>query len=362
MGHQAGESTASRPGHRATRLYLFVALAVVVLVGVVSGSYALAQGFGPTTGTWTDLRASGQLPDTDMLMAYDVAAGKVVVFFDSRGSVRMKTWAYDVRDNRFLELKTSGAKPTSYQAAMAYDESSGKVIRLGNVGATGRSDTWAYDSRTNTWTDLQPAVSPPAISGASMAYNPALGKVVLFGGMRNGPGKLTWNLTWAYDAESNTWVDLRPTSSPTPRANAALVYDEPSGRMILFGGADLSPTVVSEPFATELDDTWAYDAKSNTWTELQPIGTPPGRWCATMAHDGASGKVILFGGTWSGGGFRDDTWAYDSRGNTWTELHTAGSPPACALALAFYDRISGTVILCGGFGNDVYGLAWSFSL
>ena len=58
---------------------------------------------------------------------------------------------------------------------------------------------------------------------------------------------------------SNTLTGLQaPAATPTSLL-AALAYDETSGKVIRLG-------VVT----TKVTDTWAYDSKSNSWTDLKP--------------------------------------------------------------------------------------------
>ena len=358
MGRRASDARRWALTRHGRRFYMFVAVAaVVVLVGVGVGSYALAHGFGPTTGTWTNLAVTGSLSSvfdlTIQNAAYDPAAGKVIwgryqPVLGAAGPIS----AYDMRSNTLTGLQAPAATPTSLLAAMAYDEISGKVIRFGVV-TTKVTDTWAYDSASNSWTELRPSASPPPLAAPSMTYDPVLCKIVLLG--RVG---LECH-TWTYDSGANTWTELHTNGAPSPRWGAMMVYDETSGRMILFGGVSFSAS--GDPLA----DTWAFDSKSSTWVDLQPAGSPPARAQGGMAYDIASGRVILFSG-WGMHKYFGDTWAYDSRSNTWTKLHTAGSPSGRAGAYMFYDRGTGRLILVGGMNGGekprMLDEAWAFSL
>ena len=86
-----------------------------------------------------------------------------------------------------------------------------------------------------------------------------------------------------------------------------MAYDAGSDRGILFGGTGGS-------------ETWAYDFNSNTWTKMNPVVHPSGRWGHVMAYDEESKRVVLFGG---GTGITpsNETWAYDFNSNTWTHMH-----------------------------------------
>ncbi len=357
----------ARPGNRyrrTGRVYLLVALSVVVLAGIGSGSYALAHGLGPKAASWTNLHASGSLPSSwGETGVYLPDEGKTVMYYAWDSTAPCETWAYDPGRGRFVDLAPSGAKPRGLFGASAYDGSAGKILRTGVIHedgteSAGLSETCAYDPRTNTWTDLQPVASLPPLGEASMAYDPSLGRVVLFGGHQNGRFE---NGTWAYDFATNRWLELKPANPPSARELACMVYDEASGRLLLFGGMRPSDDPAN-PVMVELDDTWAYDSRGNSWTELDPVGTPPGRWGAAIGYDRVSDTVIMFGGVKAQGGFYGDTWAYDPETNTWTELNAVGRPPARVGAFVFYDQDSGGMVLGGGCGDDqVLSDAWVFS-
>ena len=82
-----------------------------------------------------------------------------------------------------------------------------------------------------------------------------------------------------------------------------MAYDLTSGRLIIFGGQDSA--------GTSLDDTWAYDSAANTWTELEPSGAQPrARAGHAMVYDPAGGRLIMFGGhSIEAADLLNDTWA-----------------------------------------------------
>src|SRR5437879_13787137 len=101
---------------------------------------------------------------------------------------------------------------------------------------------------------------------------------------------------------------MNPATKPSARWGHSLAYDSQSDRVILFGGA--TPVI---------DDTWAYDFNTNTWTNMNPGTKPSARLGHSIAYDSQSDRVILFGGADSGGSI-DDTWAYDLNTNPWTNM------------------------------------------
>ena len=342
---------------------LILVLAVVVLAGIGVGAYALARGFGPTAGTWTELQGAGTLPleissqvQNDHYAAYDPRIGKQIRCFGGAGfSTPYSVWACDPATSGWTQLPTSSVAPTSYELALVNDETSGTVIRLGAVYNPTGTDTWAYDSRSNIWTDLHPSTSPPMYGTVAMAYDPPSRTVIMVGhrGLESH--------TWAYDSRVNAWTELKTNGAPAARIAAAMAYDKASGRLILFGGLGH----LERTYGALLSETWAFDSGTHTWVELKPASSPPSRGFATMAYDEASGKPILFGGGGEGKMF-GDTWAYDSAGNTWTKLRTGGSPGALDYASMFYDPVSRRMIVTGERmkGLSLTGLfeAWALSL
>ncbi len=190
-----------------------------------------------------------------------------------------------------------------------------------------------------TWTEMDPVTKPSARMEQKMVYDNHSGRVILFGG--GDPG-LT-NDTWAYDAETNTWTNLAPAAAPPARSVFGMTYDTRSDRAIVFGGSDgYSP----------LNDTWAYDSQANAWTRMSPAASPPARAYAVLAYDSKADRTILFGG-WSSSGGYSDTWAYDFDSNAWEELAPAVAPSPRYYHAMVYDVQSDRIILFGG--TDVSG-------
>ena len=123
---------------------------------------------------------------------------------------------------------------------MAYDEATDQIIMFGGYSGpedmTGdyHDDTWAYDAKANAWTKLEPSGAvPPARVGHTMAYDPVTQRTIMFGGQMNG----VFADTWAYDAKANAWTKLEPSGAvPPARTDHTMAYDPDMHRMIMFGG------------------------------------------------------------------------------------------------------------------------------
>ncbi|MCX5976760.1 MAG: hypothetical protein NTV33_08050, partial [Coprothermobacterota bacterium] len=310
---------------------------------------APSGGSGPT---WVNRNpASPPMARKDHAVAYDSQNGKVILFGGWNGSaIIVDTRAYDFASNTWINRSSWSEPPARYNNAMAYDSQNGKVILFGGSGSEGDlNDTWAYDYAADTWTNRNPVSSPPARSNHAMAYDSQNGKVILFGGVSS---KFLYD-TWAYDYAANTWTNRSPASSPPARFSHAMAYDSQNGKVILFGGDGSS----------FLNDTWAYDYAANTWTNRSPVSSPPARYSHAMAYDSQNGKVILFGGDDSSFVRLNDTWTYEYASNAWTNRSPISSPLARFSHAMAYDSQNGKVILYGGSGSggDLDD-TWAFTL
>jgi len=195
---------------------------------------------------------------------------------------------------------------------------------------------------------------PDPRHSAAMAYDEQTGKVVLFGGA-NGT-ELPLNDTWIWNGADQTWqeanwdvengVPLGPT--PSARKGAAIAYDPASKQVLLFGGQGASGA---------LNDTWLWDGISQAWEQVIPAsGGPSKRSYAQMAHyyidegQGPEGRVVLFGGI-DGSAIQGDTWVWNGKERTWTKQTPAAAPPPLHSATMAYDGAK--AVLFGGDAGPV---------
>lgn len=167
---------------------------------------------------------------------------------------------------------------------------------------------------------MEPEVKPPGRDYFAMTYDTGSDRVILFGGAAE-PGDdaqsdqdyVAAGDAWSYDYNTDTWEELKYSAAPAPREYSAIVYDAGSGRVILFGGVDEART-------KHFDDTWAYHSDTNTWTELEPDVSPSVRGWHAMVYSTAAERIILFGGGPSRQQFKSETWIYDPATNVWMNV------------------------------------------
>ncbi|HEY9122390.1 MAG TPA: kelch repeat-containing protein [Brevefilum sp.] len=250
--------------------------------------------------------------------------------------------------------------PRDY-VAFAYDSGSNQIILFGGMVSLNplqvNNETWAYDVVEETWTLMKPSTKPPRLAAATMAYDSESDRVILYGGCGGGRG--IFNDTWAYDYEANTWTKMSP--GPKWHGGGRMVYDEGSDRMVLFGGIKFSTWSFYE-------DTWAYDYNSDSWVEMHPAIHPQVRNYQAMTYDSKE-DLVLVSGTYGVDGMPDSTynmWAYDLEVDSW-EDKTSGDEERLSLMYSTmaYDAESERSILFGGVATDMvteigYDETWAY--
>lgn len=320
-------------------------IAVLVIAAIGAGVYLLTRGSGSSAVSWARLQGGATLPATENYWAaYDPKIDKVVKSIDARASgYPSTTWVLDLTTDFWTQMPASTDVPRSREVALVYDDTSRRIIRVGYNENTHEYDTWAYDSSANTWTNLHPAATPAVpIFGVALAYDPQSGRVIMVESHKS------QFHTWAYDSRTNTWSEIKTDISPPVRWQAAFAYDYSTNRLLLFGGFGH----LEKPEGGVLDDTWAFDSATNKWSELKPSKSPPARDEASMVYDKAAARMILFGGSTKGKVF-NDTWAYDSKTNAWTRVDTSGSPKPLFSMTTVYDPVMQGVLVIGGKDKDM---------
>lgn len=238
------------------------------------------------------------------------------------------------------------------------DDSESKLMVMfgGQTGpccseATISDRTWIFDATTSLWTLMPRAPEPsgPGQSAGAMAYDSESDRVIMFG---SGIYPYILNDTWAYDTNTDTWTEMS-AEGPADPLGARLAYDAESDRIILFVGRN----------SGGLDDTWAYDYNTDTWTEMKPDADPQGRNFHGMTYDAESDRVLIWGSMETGLEPIDaSVWAYDYNTNTWEQMPLGDPHPENRIypALA-YDAESDRTILYGGFAQGDQTWAYDYN-
>ena len=151
--------------------------------------------------------------------------------------------------------------------------------------------------------NAQASAGPMVRNAHAMAVDPRSGDVFLFGGADE---KRVYGDLWRLRADE--W-ELLAASGPPPRTFAGFVFDEGRESLIVFGGNDALFGSDDDP-AEPLSDTWEY--RNGTWLRLDTGDEPSPRAEAAMVYDRHSKRILLFGGyALSGGEVKrlGDTWS-----------------------------------------------------
>ncbi len=224
----------------------------------------------------------------------------------------------------------------------------------------GRTDAWSYKTSTDAWTplgSLDPAFQTPFQTTFTADYGSKVDKVVFYLNLRssNGPVFRSLGETYVYDPSTGKLDKVTPKGTPYGYGGSGMVYDSESDRFILFGGADFRK-------GATIDETWAYDLNTNTWTAMNPSQHPSGRNGSQMAYIPTIDRVLLSGGWTDNFADSADTWLYDYNHDTWKELNPPVKPSYRFFGSMVYVSSMDRVLMYGGQApaTGVMGDLWSF--
>jgi N-acetylneuraminic acid mutarotase len=271
-------------------------------------------------------------------------------------------WTYDYVNNNWTELNPSWGPARRLNSAMVYDSDNQLIILFGGNSITAGwelDDTWIYDIQTNSWSLSYSITRPPGRSDHAMAYDPNTKKTILFGGMRDvGDTTYLLNDTWAFDYETDTWTELEPTIAPQERYGTRMIYNSVDNKIVLYGG---------NSFNNMTDDSqlWTFNVNTTTWEPLNSGESSGARYWYGLSFNANQNELIVFGGTGLGMEVaqQSDTWVYSFNTNQWTNVTTNIHPPVSSLQFMVYNEEYKKVILFGGENfesGDIFGDVWIY--
>lgn len=309
-------------------------LLVLVLVLVWAGLTRQFHAASPPTLAASAPLAQVEPPRRESSLAYDPRHHVVLLFggtlLTADGTLTNETWAWNGQSWQQQHPLTS---PPALQGTLVYDGAAQQMLLLLTQVQNGRAvnQMWSWDGAN--WHQLHPALLPEVLN-ASLAYDAASGQLLLFGGetpdISGQNGQLT-NATWLWNGA--TWQMQHPSTAPSPRANAALAYDQARQQIVLFGG------LTQQGLSSE---TWLWNG--TVWQQFQNATAPSTRQNALLVYDQATRQMLLFGGL-NAEGTRpapDDTWELQQSG--WSKIAAHGAP-ADLYESAVYDAAAQNVLV-----------------
>jgi hypothetical protein len=305
---------------------------------------------------WTQLQPGGDAPTPrgNAAAIYDPVGHRLVAFGGRvPGGELNDVWALDLREMRWHNITpNSGPAPTPRWSHNAvYDPTAQRMlVWSGRRGGMFYNDVWAFDLNAQTWTQLVASGPAPNLRyGTAAVFDPLANELVNFAGFTDA-GR--FDDTWRFDPENLRWRELGMTNNPGPRCLHSASYDSRRHRMLIYGG---------QRGSASLGDLWALDLNGDSWRELTPTTSPPGRTFAASIYDALSDRLVVFGGA-SGGEKSADVWAFALADSSWSAVATSGAAPAARSgAAAAYIESENRALYFGGeaavgFFNEVWSL------
>ncbi|MCA8957689.1 MAG: hypothetical protein KDC87_16560 [Planctomycetes bacterium] len=250
----------------------------------------------------------------------------------------------------FTKLAPATSPTARSDPGMAWSLHENRAILFGGHSATASlSDTWAWNG--TTWAQLSPTTVPPAREAQRLAYDLIQQKTVMFSGWN---GSVYLADTWVWSGTD--WQNVTPTTQPPERDWAQMAFDVGSLKVLLFGGHDYRRHSGSNPPGA-YGDTWTFDVKTSTWTQLTPTTDPGKRFGGVMAYDKGRGKVIMLGGATPGTNY-NDMWEWS--GTDWVQLTPKTLPGARSFATMVYDDLRQVMVLYGGYNATLLTDVWEW--
>lgn len=246
--------------------------------------------------------------------------------------------------------------------SMIYDTRRDRLVAFGGTVAFPEmcmpryeytDEVWVFDPVCQTWTQNTPSIGGPGRRARqAMVHDAAGDRAIAFGG-RTYEGGFSFRIRadiHVLDLETMAWTELIPANETLPpRSHAAMAFDEPGNRLVVFGG-NLGGGVFSPELTS---DTWEYDLATNEWTELTPAESPGARYGHAFTQVGR--KMYVYGGSGPMGSFANDVWEFDLDTNEWTGVRGGGpdSPPSRFGAALFDDGAGGLLMALGHDATDL---------
>lgn len=305
--------------------------------------------------SWLNLTpAAGPAPAArrNASAVFDPQENRMVIFGGFTNTFVNDVWAFDLDTEAWTNVTPAAGPPAPAPRlfpASVYDPFGHQMITWsGQASGVFFNDVWSFDLSTHAWSQFTPTGGPPNVRyGVGYAFDPVARDLVTFAGFTN-LGR--FNDVWRFNDQAETWTDVSPGTGPGERCLHAACYDPIGHRMIMYAGQNN---------AGALDDLWALDLATDTWSELMPAPKPSGRYFAAMVYDDANHRATVFGGQTTLARV-NDVWVFDLWTDAWTQLAPTGTAPTGRFGSAgIYDGANDRMIVFGGFDGAVKNDVWA---
>lgn len=176
------------------------------------------------------------------------------------------------------------------------------------------------------------SMGPQARYDHGAGWDGGSGRMLLFGGL-NITGDMQKD-TWAYYPSNDTWVQLK-TGPMNPTFGFTTVWDSTNNQFLIFGG---------QRSGMVQWDLWAYYPTNDTW--VQKRSRPQKGFGHAAVWDTQNNQMLVFGGRNSTYETTNDTWAYYPSNDTWEKKANGGLP--LLYHTAVWDATGNRMLVFGG--------------
>ena len=219
---------------------------------------------------------------------YDPISGLIVV----RDIASSEMWAFDVDTDTWTPIRQGPISPpndessdsspysTVFGQLHAYDAGTDRIVLYFADNGAGAPATWSYDPRAGEWT-IEETVTPDLHVGAFGPHGKAVydettqRTIITADGLVGGydSARHEWEILWESPSEKDVYG---VGTGPHHRSGETIVYDPTNERIIVIGGDARLPSTEDETdsVSVSMNDVWAFNTNTGTWTELLAQSTP----------------------------------------------------------------------------------------
>lgn len=267
------------------------------------------------------------------------------------------------------QVISASAPPTlRSQHSMVWDLQNDLLFVFGGIDAQGNllNDLWEFNPGTGQWTQINNTTTPGGAcagsawpsprTNAAMVWDSVHQQILLYGGL--GANNHYLGDLWAYSPSTGagSWTPIACFNNGPGARAANAVWN--GSQMVLLGGTDKYGL---------LSDFWSYTpgAPGNSW-QLVTSATPMGpRAYQTMVWDSTGSQLFVFGGLDASGMQRSDFYSY-SASTGWTLITptSTSNPLARQQGMGTWDSKDNVLLMMGGWNdasqNGPYWGLWAY--
>lgn len=260
------------------------------------------------------------------------AHNQQVVMNDAVGGPGGQTWLFSDTSG-WTQVTPTPAPGHRYAPVAVYDTQNERMLIYGGNS----TELWQYD-KDGAYSLLTPTATPAQRYSHTACWDSTNNRMLVFGGYTS----TYTNETWSFNS-SEGWVQYTPTPSVGPRFASSLVWDSQNQRALLYGGWD---TVASG----NTGELWQF-TNAGGWLLLDPGTDQPSVAEIRDSHcavwDPVNNRMLVFGGTNSGGNLFNDFWQYTAA-DGWKELNPPVRPSGRQGAGSAWDSTNNRMLIFGG--------------